>query len=68
MDALSYLGYFLVARAPILLLMLVGVGAPLLDIQGVQAQQFRWVNGTVDSFTFQLPNFSVVGIKGDSRT
>ena len=59
---------FTVVAASFALLMLVGLGAPLLATEGVQAQQFRWVNGHVDSFTFQLPNFNVVGIKGDSRT
>ena len=59
---------FTLAAASFALLMLVGLSAPLLEIEGAQAQQFRWVNGTVDSFTFQLPNFNVVGIKGDTRT
>ena len=59
---------FTVVAASLALLMLVGLGAPLLATEGVQAQQLRWVNGRVDSFTFQLPHFNVVGIKGDSGT
>ena len=29
---------------------------------------FRWINGKVDSFTFQLPRFNLAGIKEASTT
>ena len=60
---------FTVAATSVALVMFFGLGAPLLGIESAQAPPFRWVNGNVDSFTFQrFPNFNVVGIKGDTRT
>lgn len=59
---------YVVAGVSLGLVLLAGSGAPPSTVEAAAAPQFKWVNGKVSGFTFQVPKFNVVGIKETATT